>query len=269
MKSFKIPILISIILHATLFLSLAWIKLDSRYDVREKVSIALVEKKTDRPKKRSIPTRKTSSFTQPINRDIITTSVNLNVTNLPSNLVYDKNSSPAFSDNIGKMEYKGNDIIGNKSVAYRDVLKPISTPIKEINTRSNSPKIDKVEGNNFIINKPLTLENPKISFAQSDTKALSKFLETIRKKIESNKKYPIFAMNAGIEGRCGIILTILSNGKLENAEIDDSSGNEILDNAALESVRNSTPFPPIPPEVGRDKINMSISLVFRLSQMGR
>ena len=269
MKSFRIPILISIFVHSILFLSIAWIRLDGEYEVHDKVSVALVEKKQERPQKRSIPTRKVPMQNQSIRYDIPTTSVNLSITNQPAYMTYSENSTPAFYENVAVIEYKGSDIIGDKGIAYRSISRPISTPTKDINIRRNIPKIDRVEGVSLITNKPLILEKPKVSFAKNDNEALQKYLEIVRKKIESNKRYPIFAMNTGIEGRCGVILTILSNGHLEKAEIADSSGNELLDNSALESVRNSAPFPSIPSEVGRDKINMSISLLFKLSQMGR
>ena len=60
-------------------------------------------------------------------------------------------------------------------------------------------------------------------------------------------------------------MTILKNGKLEKVEIVESSGYEILDRAALRSVRRATPFPPIPEDAGRDKVQLSIYLVFEIT----
>jgi TonB family protein len=94
--------------------------------------------------------------------------------------------------------------------------------------------------------------------------ALPKFLSAVRKRIESKKRYPMTAQNAGIEGRSGIRMTILKDGKLENAEIMESSGHAILDRAALQSVHNAAPFPPIPDTVKLDRIEMDIRLVFRI-----
>ena len=63
-------------------------------------------------------------------------------------------------------------------------------------------------------------------------------------------------------------MTILKDGRLEKAEITKSSGYEILDNAALQSVRNAEPFPPIPEEAKLGNVEVSIRLVFTLSQGG-
>jgi len=266
MKSFRIPIIISILIHALIFLSITWINLDSEYNVSEKVFVVLMEEKQDKPQRRTIPKRKTPSLNIDIKQNIIATSVNLNIANRPSYLIYDANTSPAFYDNIGNINYKTNYVIENKNISYQNMLKPISTLIRKTDARPASPKIDKVEGSKFVINNLPILKNSKVSFAQNNnTEAMRKFLDVVRKKIESNKRYPIFAMNAGIEGRCGVIINILSSGQLENTEIADSSGNVLLDKAALESVRNSAPFPPIPSEMEFDRTTIRISLVFRLS----
>jgi len=95
--------------------------------------------------------------------------------------------------------------------------------------------------------------------------ALQKFAAVVRKKIESQKRYPEAAQTSGIEGRARVKVTILRDGKLENAEIIESSGYEILDKAALQSVQDAAPFPPIPEALKRDTIQMSIRLNFRLS----
>ena len=91
------------------------------------------------------------------------------------------------------------------------------------------------------------------------------FARAVRRKIESSKNYPTAAQTAGIEGRTGVRMTILKDGRLEKVEITESSGYEILDKAALQSVRSAAPFPPIPEKARRDEIQMSITLVFRIT----
>jgi len=95
---------------------------------------------------------------------------------------------------------------------------------------------------------------------------LQSFFGSIRKKIESKKKYPELARDAGIEGRSGVKMTILKDGQLEKVEIVDSSGNQILDNAALQSILKAAPFPPIPKDIRQSKIEVSIYLVFKIAR---
>jgi TonB family protein len=267
MKLFKNSLIISILIHIVIFVFIAWIKIDNEYHVSEKVSVALLEKKQDRLIKRSIPTRQVSLLNDKTSQYMGTT-VNLNVTNQPSFLIYSENQSPRHDVNMSNIIQIG-DIVIKDRLEYRPITRPMATPIKQDYIKILNPRIDNVSGSRFVTNTPSFLEKPNISFIPTNSESLKKFLASVRKKIESNKKYPFSAMSAGIEGRCGVYIAISMDGKLENVEIHDSSGNELLDNAALESVRNSSPFPPIPSDIGRNRIEMSIYLVFTLSQMGR
>jgi protein TonB len=96
------------------------------------------------------------------------------------------------------------------------------------------------------------------------TDFLQRYTRTVRMKIESQKRYPLTARRAMIEGRVGIKMTILRDGQLENVEIIESSGYEILDKSALESIQSSAPFPPLPKDIERKRIQISIYLTFKM-----
>ena len=95
--------------------------------------------------------------------------------------------------------------------------------------------------------------------------ALKRFAAAVHRRIESNKRYPAAAQNVGIEGRTGVRMTILKDGRLKEVEILDSSGYEILDKAALRSVRDAAPFPAIPDAAKMEEIEVSVYLAFNLS----
>ena len=61
-------------------------------------------------------------------------------------------------------------------------------------------------------------------------------------------------------------MIILKDGQLEKVEIVDSSGNQLLDNAALQSMLKAAPFPPLPKDVKQSKIEISIYLVFKIER---
>lgn len=103
---------------------------------------------------------------------------------------------------------------------------------------------------------------PDIDFAGD---ALQNFARVVRKKIESSKKYPVAAQAARVEGRTGVKITILRDGRLKKVEVVKSSGRKILDRAAMQSVRDAAPFPPIPEKLKKDEIEMSITLVFKIT----
>jgi protein TonB len=68
----------------------------------------------------------------------------------------------------------------------------------------------------------------------------------IQRRIRDRLRYPPEARRAGIQGQTEVIFTIHQNGTVSGAAIQLSSGNEILDQAALEAVYAAAPFRPSP-----------------------
>lgn len=73
-------------------------------------------------------------------------------------------------------------------------------------------------------------------------------------KVESvgNDNFPKAAINQKITGSLRLQSTINWDGRLLNAEILSSSGHGILDNAALQIIRQAAPFIPLPPELRKE-----------------
>jgi len=67
----------------------------------------------------------------------------------------------------------------------------------------------------------------------------------IRAAVEKAKNYPLLAKKRGIEGTATTEFTINSNGLPENIRIVRSSGSDILDNAAKNTVVRASPFPAV------------------------
>jgi TonB family protein len=61
--------------------------------------------------------------------------------------------------------------------------------------------------------------------------------------LERHKTYPVRARDKGIEGRVGLAVTLDAEGRAERLDIRRSSGSSLLDQAALNLVRQSLPFP--------------------------
>jgi len=72
-----------------------------------------------------------------------------------------------------------------------------------------------------------------------------------RAKIEhvGNQNYPL---EQGQYGNVRVTVSLRSDGTVESATIDRSSGHEILDRAALRIVELASPFAPFPPEIRKD-----------------
>lgn len=269
MRFLKTPIIISITIHVIVFISIMWIKINNEYDISGKVPVTLMEQKNNKLFKRIIPTRSKPILEQSAKRYIPNTSVKFGISDIRSPLIYNDAQSPKYIASVRDLGYSPDLAIEMRHTIDKMPSQPIAIPLKRENNRPNLNNKNITGGDKFIEKNLQILEKPKIQLTQNNGESFRKFLNTVREKIESNKKYPFSAINAGIEGRSGVKLTILINGQLEDVVIIDSSGNKMLDDAALESVRNSVPFPPIPSDIGRDRIEMSVYIIFKLPQTGR
>lgn len=81
----------------------------------------------------------------------------------------------------------------------------------------------------------------------------------IKNMIQKNAIYPKIARHFGWEGKVTVSFVILSNGSVKEMKIQQSSGRELLDQSALQAVRNASPFP-VPPAEAQILIPIVYSL---------
>jgi protein TonB len=65
----------------------------------------------------------------------------------------------------------------------------------------------------------------------------------IRDMVNRKLTYPVIARQMGWEGKVKVSFTISRDGFARDVTITQSSGKEVLDNSAVEAVRNASPFP--------------------------
>jgi periplasmic protein TonB len=166
--------------------------------------------------------------------------------------------------------------IAQKIVQKQTTIKPVSPPKKVMAAQQPSPilpvKIADIQA------KPLSQFKPVIyhtdnAFAKPvsvthDTNATSKAKDTknnittktppathqannfnkdnyiayVKGQIAKHKFYPISAKRRGIEGRVGLKISIKPTGDILSLHIISSSGSDILDKSAIESVHAAAPF---------------------------
>ncbi len=95
-------------------------------------------------------------------------------------------------------------------------------------------------------------------------KSLLRYQDSIKQKIQQEKRYPRWALRAGHEGDVRISFNILSSGEIRNLELVHSSNFEELDKEALDAVRRARPFLSFPEEFKEDEIKIEIDIVFIL-----
>jgi TonB family protein len=60
---------------------------------------------------------------------------------------------------------------------------------------------------------------------------------------------------------------IADNGRLMDASVDESSGDQVFDRSAIRAVFQAAPFPPIPSEL-KEKISRAGGLALRFTSKG-
>ena len=101
-------------------------------------------------------------------------------------------------------------------------------------------------------------KRPKRKFIGARTKEyrFARYVEDWRVKVEriGNLNYPEAAKRDRLYGHLQLTVGIMADGNLESIEINRSSGNKILDEAAINIVKlaGQNGFAPFPPDISRD-----------------
>jgi protein TonB len=88
------------------------------------------------------------------------------------------------------------------------------------------------------------------------------YFNAIKRAIETVWQYPELALKYGLQGKLTLEFSILGDGHLEAAKIVRSSGSNLLDEEALRAVKAAAPFGPIPPWIGRNRIEILASFEY-------
>jgi periplasmic protein TonB len=82
--------------------------------------------------------------------------------------------------------------------------------------------------------------------------------------LERNKRYPHEAHARGEHGVVQLLFTLDRTGQLRASRILRSSGVAVLDEEALALVRRAQPFPPPPPEMPGNSLDLTVPIRFNL-----
>jgi len=112
---------------------------------------------------------------------------------------------------------------------------------------------------------PLSDEHDDGGISEKDMKKiLGRFFQRVGKQIARAKVYPDFARRMGYQGKILVAFEIGREGQLLSLSVNQSSGIEILDEAALEAVKEAGPYPPIPEKIQQESIKMKLPISYFL-----
>jgi protein TonB len=104
---------------------------------------------------------------------------------------------------------------------------------------------------------------PKRKFigARTQEYRYAQYIEDWRSKIEriGNMNYPQQARDQKIYGRLTLTVSIRSDGSVDSVEISRSSGQRILDAAAMRIVKLAAPYAVFPREISKETDILSIT----------
>jgi protein TonB len=98
------------------------------------------------------------------------------------------------------------------------------------------------------------LPRRKFIGARTQEYRFAQYIEDWRIKVEriGNLNYPEEARRQQIYGKLQLSVSIRADGSLESVEVSRSSGQRILDAAAMRIVKLAAPYAPLPPDITRD-----------------
>lgn len=82
--------------------------------------------------------------------------------------------------------------------------------------------------------------------------------------IASRKQYPRMAEKAEVEGSVVVSFTVMPNGAISGVRVTKSSGNEWLDQAAVQAVKAASGALPFPPDIRKAQWAFSLTVNFTL-----
>jgi periplasmic protein TonB len=91
-----------------------------------------------------------------------------------------------------------------------------------------------------------------------DTTMLLAYRGSIRKALERSKVNP----RSRISGTVLVKFTVGPTGQLLSRAVEKSSGSKLLDDAAMDAVERSAPFPPMPKELAGEPMEMKVPYRF-------
>ncbi len=90
------------------------------------------------------------------------------------------------------------------------------------------------------------------------------YFTNLRKGFSQTWVYPSEAVKRGIQGQVRIEFTIERDGQLRRVKILETSGHKILDDAVVDAIKLSSPYPPLPEDHEKDRLTVVANFVYTL-----
>ena len=115
------------------------------------------------------------------------------------------------------------------------------------------------------------LPRRKFIGARTQEYRFAQYIEDWRVKVEriGNLNYPDQARRQHLYGRLQLSVSIRADGSVESIEVSKSSGQRILDAAAMRIVKLAAPYAPLPANISKDTDILTITRTWSFTQSDR
>ncbi|MFH1062826.1 MAG: TonB family protein [Candidatus Omnitrophota bacterium] len=136
--------------------------------------------------------------------------------------------------------------------------------IKQIVPQQEKQENVQEQGNAVFNAQAAALKLEEIKAEDIAKQAMLRYQDMIKQRIERFRKYPLRARRNQTKGSVGLKFSVFANGTTGPIHIVQSSGSELLDIEALNTIQRSSPFLPIPDELSQQMVNIHVAIVFSL-----
>ena len=135
---------------------------------------------------------------------------------------------------------------------------PVEPPVAEVKPVENIPEPEQVAEAAPLVTPAETTP------ATLDAVATARYEQLLVAWLEKHKKYPGRARRLRIEGEGMLRILIDRTGQTQQVNLAQRTGNRLLDKAALEMAQRANPFPPMPDNDPRGKLEFMVPVAFML-----
>jgi protein TonB len=95
------------------------------------------------------------------------------------------------------------------------------------------------------------------------------YLDRLRRWLARYKKYPEEALKRKVEGEVVVAFTLARDGTVLSAPVEKSSGNPLLDQAAVQMLHDASPVPPVPERYKGRELRLTIPVDYSIGLFER
>ena len=165
---------------------------------------------------------------------------------------------PDPKDQVKKINVVPKPVPRIKPLAMAPVDSNLPDSLMEAISAPEVPQMPGVDSSDWV-------PGPQTHEAAGEFMTAASYLDMVRLKIESRKRYPEAAKARSIEGRVTIRFVLLTDGNVRDLTVTKSARSKALNVAALDAVRRAAPFPRPPANLFSGDLSLKLIIVFELT----